>query len=145
MSRLAHERAENLTADYLCFMPPRPTRPPVGLFDNPVRMFSLDELAQTVRILERARPGQTVEELSSAVFRELAMKRTQRAVELVAEAIRVARAQRARDEISGSQWQASTQEVREWAVRNGFDLGDDGGIPEHAITAYNQIHPNRPY
>jgi len=59
------------------------------LFDNPVRVFSLDELAATVRKLERERPGRAVEELSGAVFAELAIKRTQRAADLVAEAIRL--------------------------------------------------------
>ena len=62
------------------------------MFDNPVRVFSLDELAATVRKLERERPGRAVEELSGAVFAELAIKRTQRAADLVAEAIRLARA-----------------------------------------------------
>jgi hypothetical protein len=45
--------------------------PSWALFDNPVRDFSLDELAQTVRKLERERFGRTVEELSRAVFAEL--------------------------------------------------------------------------
>jgi len=39
---------------------------PLGLFDNPVRVFSLEELAETVRALDRERPGQTVEQLSRA-------------------------------------------------------------------------------
>jgi hypothetical protein len=91
-------------------------RPPLGLFDNPVRVFSLDELAETVRRLERERPGRTVEELSGAVFTELAIKRTQRAADLVAEAIRLARPRRPGTEITGSQWQASTSEVRNWAL-----------------------------
>jgi hypothetical protein len=69
--------------------------------------------------LERARPGLTVEELASSVFAELAMKRTRRAEELVAEAIRMARARPPRTEITGSRWQASTQEVRDWAVSYG--------------------------
>ncbi len=73
-------------------MPPRPARPQLGLFDNPAGVFSLDELAGTVRKLERERPGRTVDEFSRAVFAELAMKRTRRAAELVAEAIRLARA-----------------------------------------------------
>jgi hypothetical protein len=88
-------------------------RPPLGLFDNPVRVFSLDELAQTVRALERVRPGLTAEELTSSVFAELAMKRTRRAEELVTEAIRPARARPPRAEITGSAWRASTQEVRD--------------------------------
>jgi len=67
-------------------MPPRPARRQLGLFDNPVGVFSLEELAETVRALERERPGRTVDELSRAVFAELAMKRTRRATELVAEA-----------------------------------------------------------
>ena len=82
---------------------------------------------------------------SSPVFAELAMKRTQRAAELVAEAIRVARAREPRPEITGSRWQASTQEVRTWALSAGFELGSEGSIPEHAIAAYNQTHPDRPY
>jgi hypothetical protein len=123
----------------------RPVRPPVGLFDNPVRVFSLDELAETVRALERVRPSLTVEELARAVFAELAMKRTRRAEELVAEAIRMARRRPPRAEITGSRWQASTQEVRDWAVRASFEVDGDGGIPEHAIAAYNETHPERPY
>jgi hypothetical protein len=126
-------------------MPPCPVRPQLGLFDNPVSIFSMDELAEIVRALEGERPGQTVAELSRAVFAELAMKRTRRAAELVAEAIRVARAQQQRAEITGSRWQASTRDVRNWALSAGFDLGSDGSIPEQAITAYNQTHPGRPY
>jgi hypothetical protein len=126
-------------------MPPRPARPQLGLFDNPVRVFSLEELAETVRALERKQPGRTADELSRAVFAELAMKRTRRAAELVAEAIRVARAREPRAEITGSRWQASTREVRNWALSAGFELGSNGSIPEHAITAYNQTHPDRPY
>jgi hypothetical protein len=34
-------------------MPPRPARRQLGLFDNPIGDFSLDELAETVRALER--------------------------------------------------------------------------------------------
>jgi hypothetical protein len=126
-------------------MPPRPARPQLGLFDNPVRVFSLEELTETVRALERERPGRTVDELSRAVFAELAMKRTRRAADLVAEAIRVARAREPRADITGSRWQASTSEVRSWALSAGFELGSDGSIPEQAITAYNQTHPDRPY
>jgi hypothetical protein len=117
----------------------------LGLFDNPVRVFSLDELAETVRVLERQRPGLTVAELSRAVFAELAMKRTRRAGELVAEAIRLARAREPHAEIAGSRWQASTQEVRDWAVSAGFEADGADGIPEHAIAAYNETHPGRPY
>jgi hypothetical protein len=126
-------------------MPPRPARPQLGLFDNPAAVFSLDELAATVRKLERERPGRTVDELSRAVFAELAMKRTRRAAELVAEAIRLARAREPRAEITGSRWQASTQEVRNWALSTGFEIGSDGTIPGQAISAYNQTHPDRPY
>ena len=126
-------------------MPPRPARPQLGLFDNPVRVFSLEELTETVRALERKRPGQTVDELSRAVFAELAMKRTRRAAELVAEAIRIARARKPRPEITGSRWQASTREVRNWALSAGFEIGSDGSIPGHAIAAYNHAHPDRPY
>jgi hypothetical protein len=98
-----------------------------------------------VRALERQRPGRTIDELSRAVFAELAMKRTRRSAELVAEAIRLARARQPHAEISGSQWQASTADVRDWALSAGFEIGADGSIPEQAITAYNQIHPGRPY
>ena len=126
-------------------MPPRPGRRQLGLFDNPVGVFSLEELAEAVRALERERPGRTADELSRAVFAELAMKRTRRAAELVAEAIRVARAREPRAEITGSRWQASTSEVRNWALSAGFEPGSDGGIPEQAIAAYNQTHPDRPY
>jgi hypothetical protein len=126
-------------------MPSRPARPQLGLFDNPVRVYSLDELTDTVRKLERERPGQTAGELSRAVFDELAMKRTRRAAELVNEAIRLARARQPRAEITGSRWQASTQEVQNWALSASFELGGGGTIPEQAITTYNQTHPDRPY
>jgi len=117
----------------------------LGLFDNPVRAFSLEQLTETVRELERRRPGRTVDEITLAVYEELGMQRTRRADELVAEAIRIARPRQPRTEIAGSQWQASTSEVRQWAAGNGFRIGDDGGIPEQAIIAYNQTHPDRPY
>ena len=74
-------------------MPFRPVRPQLGLFDNPVRVFSLEELTETVRALEREQPGRTADQLARAVFAELAMKRSQRAAELVSEAIRLARTQ----------------------------------------------------
>jgi hypothetical protein len=122
-----------------------PARPQLGLFDNPVRAFSLDELAETVRRLERERPGRTVQELSGAVFTELAIKGTQRAADLVAEAIRLARPRQPGTEITGSQWQASTSEVRNWALGAGFELAADDTIPGPAIAAYNQVHPGRPY
>jgi hypothetical protein len=108
----ARQRAER-AGGYLGCMPPRPGRRQLGLFDNPVGVFSLEELAETVRALEREQPGRTADELSRAVFAELAMKRTRRAAELVAEAIRVARTRKPRAEISGSRWQASTSEVRD--------------------------------
>jgi len=79
------------------------------------------------------------------VFAELAMKRTRRAADLVAEAIRRARARQPRAEITGSRWQASTSEVRKWASGNGFQIDSDGTIPGQAIMAYNQTHPDRPY
>lgn len=122
-----------------------PHRPPLGLFDNEVRLYSLDELTETVRSLERSQPGQTAAELSNAVFAELAMKRSRRAVELVAEAIRRARSREQREDIGGSRWQAGTAEVRAWALRAGYEIPADGPIPEHAIAAYNQTHPDRPY
>jgi hypothetical protein len=68
-----------------------PHRPPLGLFGNPVQLYSLDELIETVRALEVKQPGRTAEALSAAVFAELGMKHTQRAADLVAEAIRRAR------------------------------------------------------
>ena len=126
-------------------MPSQPARPQLGLFDNPVRVFSLDELAETVRQLEHEHPGRTTDELSRAVFAELAIKPTRRAAELVAEAIKMARPHQPRAEITGSRWQASTSEVRNWALNAGFETGSDGTIPEQAITAYNQTHPDRPY
>ena len=95
-------------------MPPRPPGPQHGLFDNPVRAFRLEELTETVQELERRHPGRTVDELTTAVFAELAMKRTRRAADLVAEAIRIARARRPRAEITATRWQAGTSEVREW-------------------------------
>ena len=27
----------------------------------------------------------------------------------------------------------------------GYELGADDALPEHAITVYNETHPNRPY
>jgi hypothetical protein len=107
-------------------MPPRPSGPQRGLFDNPVRAFSLEELTQTVQAPQRQQPGRTVDELTSAVFTELAMKRTRRAADLVAEAIRIARARQPRPEITGSRWQAGRSEVEEWAAGNGFQIGTDG-------------------
>ena len=123
-------------------MASHPVRPQLGLFDNPVRVFGLDELAEAVRKLERERPGRTMEELSGA---ELAIKRTRRAADLVAEAIRLARPPQPETEITGSQWQASTSEVRNWALGAGFELGAGATIPGPAITAYNQTHSDRPY
>src|SRR5262249_62045284 len=90
-------------------------------------------------------PGKTADELPHAVFAELAMKRTRRAAELVAEAIRLARAPGQHAEITGSRWQASTGEVRSWALNAGFEFDAHGRIPEQAITAYNPTHPDRPY
>jgi hypothetical protein len=132
-------------ASYRGGMPSRPASPQPGLFGNPASAFSLEELAETVRRLERHQPGQTVDELSRAVFTELALKRTRRAAELVAEAIKMARAPQPRAEITGSRWQASTQDVRNWALSAGFAPRSDGSIPEQAITAYNQVHPDHPY
>ncbi len=57
----------------------------------------------------------------------------------------MARTQEPRAEITGSRWQASTQEVRNWALSAGFEAGSDGSVPEQAIAAYNQTHPGRPY
>jgi hypothetical protein len=48
-------------------------------------------------------------------------------------------------EITGSRWQASTSEVRNWALNANFEIGADGRIPEHAVMAYNQTHPDLPY
>jgi len=107
-----------------------PHRPPLGLFDNEVRLYGLDELTETVRLLERSQPGRTAGELSDAVFAELAMKRSRRAVELVAER-------------SGGRGRGSR--ARAWALRAGNEIPADGAIPEHAIAAYNQTHPDRPY
>jgi hypothetical protein len=126
-------------------MPSPRQHPQLGLFGNPASAFSLEELSETVRMLERKQPGQTVDELSRAVFTELAMKRTRRAADLVAEAIKMSREREPRGEITGSRWQASTQEVRNWARSAGFEPHSDGIIPEQAITAYNQTHPDRPY
>lgn len=126
-------------------MPPRPVGRQLGLFDNHVGEFSLEELTEAVRRLETERPGQTVEEITRAVFADLAMKRTRRASDLVAEAIRIARADKPRAEIAGRAWQASTSEVRQWATASGFQIDPGGAIPAAAITAYNQTHPDRPY
>jgi hypothetical protein len=126
-------------------MPPRPAGIQLGLFDNPVRAFSLTELVAIVRELERQQPGRTVSEITSAVFDELGMKQTARARDLVIEAIRIARENKPRTEITGSQWQAGTSEVRDWASASGFQIGTDGTIPAPAISAYNQTHRDRPY
>jgi hypothetical protein len=93
-------------------MPPRPARLQLGLFDNPVGVFSPEDLTQTVRALKRKRPGRTVDELSRAMFAELVVKRTRRAAELVTEAIRIARARKPPPEITGSRWQARTRDLR---------------------------------
>ncbi len=124
---------------------PRLSGRQLGLFDNPVGAFRLEELVEAVRELERERPGQTVAEISAALFDRLAMKRTRRANELVSEAIRIGRARAPRPEIAGSRWQAGTAEVREWAASSGFQIDPDGAIPGPAISAYNQAHPDRPY
>lgn len=116
-----------------------------GLFDNPSGMYHLDEFTDTVRMLERELPGRAVDELAQAVFTELGLKRTRRAADLVAEAIRRARARGPGAEIAGSRSQASTAEVREWAVAAGFDVAGEGRLPAHAISAYNQLHPEHPY
>lgn len=126
-------------------MPPRTSGTQLGLFDNPVRAFSLEELARTVRKLERDQPGQTTDEITRAVFAELGMKQTRRAADLVSEAIRIARARQPRPEITGSARQASTSEVRTWATSNGYQIAADGTIPHQAIAVYNQTHPDRPY
>jgi hypothetical protein len=122
-----------------------PHRPPLGLFGNPVQLYSLDELIETVRALEVKQPGRTAEALSAAVFAELGMKHTQRAADLAAEAIRRARSRGPREDISGSRWQAGTQEVRDWALSVGYELAPDDALPEHAIAAYNETHPDLPY
>jgi len=126
-------------------MPPRPPGRQLGLFDNPVAEFSLEELTEAAHRLESQRPGQTVEEITSALFTELTMKRTRRAGDLIAEAIRIARADKPRAQITGTPWQASTSEVRQWATASRFQIDPDGTIPAPAITAYNQTHPERPY
>jgi hypothetical protein len=126
-------------------MPSRSGGVQLGLFGNPVNAFSLDELTEIVRRLERRQPGRTTDEISAAVFAELGMKRTRRARDLITEAIRLARQNKPRADITGSPWQASTPEVREWAASNGFQIGADGTIPAPAISAYNQTHPDRPY
>jgi hypothetical protein len=72
------------------------------------------------------------------------MKRSRRAVELVAEAIRLARSREPREDIGGSGWQAGTAEVGGWALRAGYEIPADGAIPEHAIAAYNETHQDRP-
>jgi hypothetical protein len=95
------------------------------LVDEDVRLYSLDELTETVRLLERSQPGPTAAELSNAVFAELAMKRSRRAVELVAEAIRRVRAREPRGDIGGSRWQAGIAEVRAWALRAGYEIPAD--------------------
>jgi hypothetical protein len=46
-----------------------PHRPPLGPFDNELRLYGLDELTETVRLLERSQPGRAAAELSDAVLR----------------------------------------------------------------------------
>src|ERR1700751_3632575 len=145
MTRSVGTGRRSRPAGYRGCMPPLPARPPLGLFDNPVGDFTLEELTETVRSLERGSPGRTADELSRAGFAERAMKRTRRAADLVAEAIRLARAREPRAEITGSRWQASTREVRDWALGAGCEPDTDGSIPEQAIAAYNDTHPDRPY
>ena len=65
------------------------------------------------------------------------------AVELVAEAIRRARSREPREGIGGSRWQAGTAKCGP-ALRAGYEFLADGAIPEHAIAAYNETHPDRP-
>ena len=79
--------------------------------------------------------ARTADQLTQAVFAELAVKRTRRAAELIAEAIRLARPQEPRAEITGSQWQASTEEVRNWARR---------AASSPAPTAASRNRPSRP-
>lgn len=125
-------------------MPSRPARPQLGLFDNPAGAFRLEELTETVRALERQRPGRTIDELSRAVFAELAMKRTRRSAELVAEAIRLARARATRrdrrlavaGQHSGSPELGAERRLRDRPRRE---------HPDRAITACNQTHPGQPY
>ena len=69
----------------------------------------------------------------------------QRVAELVVDAIRLVRTQEPRAEITGSQWQASTEEVRNWAGSAGFEPGTHGSIAEQAIAAYNATQPDRTY
>jgi hypothetical protein len=66
-------------------------------------------------------------------------------MELAAEAIRRARSREPREDISGSRWQAGTAEVRAWTLGTGYEIPADSAIPEHAIAAYNETHPGRPY
>ena len=129
-------------------MLPRPAGRQLGLFDNPLRAFSLEELTEAVRQLERQRPGQTVEEISSALFAELGMKRTRRASDLVSEAIKNARPREPRA-ITGSRSQASTSEVREWAASQGFQIDSAARSPHrpsppttrHTQTGHTEHHP----
>ena len=53
----AIQRHAGIAASYRNRMPPRSSGRQLGLFDNPVRAFSLEELAEAVRELERRRPG----------------------------------------------------------------------------------------
>jgi hypothetical protein len=36
-------------------------------------------------------------------------------------------------------------EVREWAIRQGFQVGDRGRIPPNVVRAWNEEFPNRPF
>ena len=79
------------------------------------------------------------------VFAELAIKRTRRAADLVAEAIRVARAREPHAEITVFTMAGQHIRSQNWALSAGFELSADRIIPEQAIAAYNQTHPQRPH
>lgn len=111
----------------------------LGLFDDPVRALSPEELTQTVRKPERQRPGQTVDAISSAVFAELAMKRTRRASDLVTEAIRIARQRKLRAEITRTLWRASTSEVSAWPTYH-YEISGNMAPQPSTVTTGTSHH-----
>lgn len=127
--------------------PPWRAGPQRALFDNPASAFSIEELTTTVRRLEDRSPGRTVSQLTDDVLKELAIKPTQRAREIITESIRLARrgARVQLGDVTATPRQAGTGEVRAWARAARYDIGDRDAIPGAVITAYNHAHPDRPY
>jgi hypothetical protein len=92
-------------------------------------------------------PESPVTRLAADVLDELGIKPTPRAKELATEAIRLARCglRPRMDEVTGSDWRAGEDEVREWAraARHAIDEGD--ALAPEVVAAYNRAHPDRPF